>query len=138
MLRRYVNPKFFLVITLLFLLGAILVVSYTALSESNIVPLTRIGLSTQAIIMRDLMPGECSAITFTNIVYCPNQGTCNGSNSNDLIFGTAGVDKVQGKKGDDCILGGGANDDINGDEGNDVCIGGPGTNSYTSCEFSSP
>src|SRR5512133_1395160 len=124
MFRRFVSPKSFLIFTLLVLLGAILVVSYTALSASNFIPLTRMGLSTQTIILQDLMPGECSAITIANVVYCPNQGMCNGTNANDLIFGTSGVDRIQGKKGDDCILGGGANDDLDGGDGNDVCIGG--------------
>ena len=138
MLRKRVSPKFVLIFTLLVLLGVILVVSFTALSASNGVPLTRMGLSTKTIILRDLLPSECSAITITNVVYCSNQGTCNGTNSNDLIFGTSGTDKIQGKKGDDCILGGGANDELDGGDGNDVCLGGPGTNTYPSCEFSSP
>ena len=137
MFRKSVSPKFVLIFTLLVFLGVILVVSYTALSASNVVPLTRMGLSTKTIILRDLLPSECSAITITNVVYC-NGGTCNGSNSNDLIFGTSGTDKIQGKKGDDCILGGGANDDLDGGDGNDVCLGGPGSNTYPSCEFSSP
>jgi Ca2+-binding RTX toxin-like protein len=138
MLHRLVRPKFILIFTLLVLLGVILVVSYAAFSASNIIPLTRLGSTTQAIMLSDLLPNECSAITITNIVYCGNQGTCNGSNANDLIFGTSSNNKIQGKKGDDCILGGGGNDDIDGDVGNDVCLGGPGTNTYISCEFSSP
>lgn len=137
MLRRLVSPKFILISTLLVLLGAILVVSYTAFSASNSVPLTRLGLTTQAIMLSDLLPDECSAITITEVVYCRDHGTCNGSNANELIFGTSGDDKIQGKKGDDCILGGGGNDEITGDQDNDVCLGGPGTDTFDdSCEFS--
>ncbi len=136
MLRRRVSPKFILIFTLIVLLGAILVVSYTAFSAANVVPLTRMGLTTQAITLNDLLPSECTMI-ITNVVYCPNQGTCNGSNANDLMFGTAGNDKINGKKGDDCILGGGGNDEIDGDDGYDVCFGGPGVNDLD-CEEEYP
>lgn len=138
MFRKYAAPKMILLITLLVLLGVILVVSYSAFSAANSVPLSRLGLSTQAVLLEDLLPVECRAITITNVVYCSSQGTCNGTNSNDLIFGTSGNDRIQGKKGDDCILGGGGNDQIDGDDGNDVCLGGPGTNTYNTCEYSSP
>jgi len=138
MLRRLISPKFILIFTLLVLLGAVLVASYTAFSVANVVPLTRLGLTTQTITLSDLVPSECSAITITNVVYCANQGMCNGSMANDLIFGTSGDDRIQAKKGDDCVLGGGGDDDIDGDNGNDVCLGGPGTNAYTSCEYTSP
>lgn len=138
MFRSRSAPKLILFFTLLVLLGVILVVGYSALSAANSVPLTRLGLTTQSIIPSELIPVECNAITITNLIYCSGSGTCNGSNANDLIFGTSGVDRIQGKKGDDCILGGGANDDLNGDEGNDVCLGGPGSNTYTACEYSNP
>jgi Ca2+-binding RTX toxin-like protein len=139
MIRRLVRPKFILIFTLLVMLGAILVVSYSALSASNSIPLTRLGLTTQAIMLSDLLPSECSHITITNVVYCRAQGTCNGTNANDLIFGTPGNDKIQGKAGDDCILGGGGDDELYGDQGNDVCLGGPGTNYIdASCEYPLP
>lgn len=139
MLRKLISPKFILIFTLVVLLGVILVVSYSALSASNIVPLTRLGLTAQAIVLSDLMPAECSAITIANIVYCTG-GNCNGTDANDLMFGTSGVDDIQGGKGNDCILAGGGNDDLKGEQGtSDVCLGGPGTNNYhPSCEYSSP
>ncbi len=138
MFRRFVSPRFFLIFALLVLLGVILVVSYTALSASNSVPLTRLGLTTQTITANDLKPAACSAITVTNVIYCAG-GACNGTDANDLMFGTSGVDNIQGGKGNDCILAGDGNDDLKGEQGNDVCLGGPGTNNYhPTCEVSSP
>ena len=138
MFRRLMNPKSIFIFTLLVLLGVILVVSYTALSAANSVPLSRLGLTTKSITPNDLKPSECT-MTITNVVYCRAQGTCNGTNANDLIFGTPGNDKIQGKQGDDCILGGGGDDELYGDQGNDVCLGGPGTNYIdASCEYPLP
>jgi Ca2+-binding RTX toxin-like protein len=136
MFRKYAAPKLVLFFTLLVLLGVILVVSYSAFSAANSVPLSRLGLSTQAVLLEELLPNECSGIAIATIVYCKAQGACVGSGNNDLILGTSGNDKIKGQAGDDCILGGGGDDEIDGGAGNDVCLGGPGTDTFESCEFS--
>jgi len=133
MLRRLIKPKFILIFTFLFLLGAILVVSYTAFSAANSIPLTRLGLTTQAITANQLKPPQCSAISVTNIIYCTG-GICNGTNASDLIFGTSGDDDIRGGQGNDCILGLDGNDRLVGNQGTDVCVDVPGTDFHPSCE----
>lgn len=135
MIRRLVSPKLILIFTLLVLLGAILVVSYSALSASNSIPLTRLGLTTRPITPNDLKPDQCSPITVTNIVNCTG-GACFGTDANDLIFGTTGADVIRGGKGDDCILGGDGDDTLRGEQGDyDYCVDVPGTDFHPSCEF---
>lgn len=108
----------------------------TAMAASNTVPPTRLGQVNIPINANALKPPECAALNLTNIVVCPSTGgTCNGTDANDLILGSAFADNISGGKGDDCILGGGGDDFLKGDQGNDVCIGGPGNDTFhPSCE----
>ena len=117
----------------LLLLGLALTVIF-ALTAANSVPPTRAGVDSRSISADDLKPVACAAITLTNVV--TGSGTFNGTNSADLVLGSAGVDTIRGRNGDDCILGGAGNDSLRGDGGTDVCIGDPGTDTFhATCEI---
>ena len=121
-----------------FLLSAMIVMASTvfALAANNVVPTTRLTDQSIPVTADRLKPAACSAITLTAIVYCPaGGGTCNGTDSSELVIGSAADDDIQSGKGDDCILGAGGNDSIRGEQNEDVCIGGPGTDSFhPTCE----
>lgn len=92
-----------------------------ALTAANIVPTSGVSDALFPVLADQLKPDECNSLTLTNIAI-----GVDGTNGNDLILGTAGVDTLNGKNGDDCILGGDGNDILAGDNGNDVLVGGPG------------
>ncbi|MGX9353360.1 M10 family metallopeptidase C-terminal domain-containing protein (plasmid) [Shimia sp. W99] len=52
-----------------------------------------------------------------------------GMNSNDIISGSSGANRLEGNNGNDTILGGGGGDTILGGDGNDVILGGFGIDS---------
>ena len=80
-------------------------------------------------------PPECASIPITRLVVATN-GRATGTDENELILGTDGVDRLDGGGGDDCIMGGGGDDGfvffffiipyLRGGPGNDVILGGPG------------
>jgi hypothetical protein len=139
MLRKRRQRLFFGIIILL-IISMIAIFSFSALSASNVVPPTRLGMATQVILIKDLIPVECANITFDRIINCVQGVKCLGGtgNSKDLIFGTPYADDINGGNGSDCILGGGGNDTIDGGPGSDVCQGGPGTNNFERCEVILP
>jgi Ca2+-binding RTX toxin-like protein len=53
--------------------------------------------------------------------------TINGTNGNDVLFGTAAADTISGLGGNDLVLGARGDDTIQGGLGNDALSGGPGT-----------
>ena len=124
-------PRLFFIL----LVTVILLSSFSAFAANIVVPATRLTNQARAITANTLKPASCSAITVTNILYCPSSGgICNGSNADELIIGSPNNDTIQGKGGNDCIIGGGGNDDITGSQAKDVCIGGPGTDTFAKCE----
>jgi len=113
----------------------ILVSSIFAFAANIVVPTTRLTNQSSAVTANTLKPTACSAITLTEIVYCPTSGgICHGTNANELIIGSSNIDTIQGKGGSDCIVGGGSDDDISGSQASDVCIGGPGTDVFKKCD----
>jgi len=108
-----------------------------AAAANNVVPVTHLTDQSSLITANDLKPSACSAITLTAILRCPTGGggACAGTDANELVVGTTGIDDIDAGKGDDCILGGGGDDILKGEQGTDVCTGGPGTDSFhPSCE----
>lgn len=106
-----------------------------ASGAANVVPATRADLQALSISPNELKPFNCAGITLTNRV--AGSGTFSGTDGNDLIVGSPGIDNIDGQRGNDCILGGGGNDSLRGSQDTDVCIGGPGTDSlHPSCETS--
>jgi Ca2+-binding RTX toxin-like protein len=115
-------------LALIGLLTIILISVVTALAANNIVPVTRLTDQSSAVPASALAPPECDSIrnSLAAIIECGG-GICNGTNANELIFGTAGSDIIDGKNGEDCIVGGSGDDALSGDNGNDVLVGGPGS-----------
>ena len=133
----------------------ILVSVVSAFAANNVVPATHLTEQSRAITASELAPSECNSIrsTLTAIRVCVG-GSCNGSNANELILGTAGYDEIDGKNGNDCIIGGDGDDNLNGGNDDDVilgaggndtldggpkkdtdiCYGGPGTNTFIECD----
>ncbi len=117
------------------ILGAMIAVSAaTAMTASNSVPATRVGVSSVAITANSLKPAECSALgTLTAIKI--GSGSFSGTSAAELVLGSAGADTINAAGGNDCVLGGGGNDSLQGGGGTDVCDGGPGTDTFNSdCE----
>jgi Ca2+-binding RTX toxin-like protein len=110
----------------------ILISSVTALATANIVQTTNVGHQTVNVNINDLKPPNCAGWTLTNLV--TGAVSITGTESNDLILGSANADTIDGLGGDDCILGGGGDDQITGGDGIDVCIGGPGSDNFIACE----
>ena len=121
-------------IAFLLLIALILVSVGSVIAATNTVPASHLDEVTSAINANALKPTACSAINLTKIVVCSGSGTCNGTNSNELILGTVSSDTIVGKGGKDCIVGGDGDDNITGSGGADVCIGGAGTDTFTACE----
>lgn len=140
MFHRSKALRVLIILSALILVGAIIFLSFSALSAANTVPMSRLSSTTRTITWTDLIPSACSSIAASlgNIIYCDSHGACPGTQGNDLILGTAGNDNIDGKKGNDCIIGGDGDDKLDGGDGTDVCLGGPGTNTYPNCETFSP
>lgn len=111
--------------TLWVLVALIFISTLTAMAAGNTIPATRIDENTVAMNANAIKPAACSALNLTAIVICTG-GTCNGTDSNELILGTPANESIRGRGGTDCIVGG---------DGIDVCIGGPGTDTFNTCEM---
>ncbi len=110
---------------------AIVLATGTAVTATNVVAGSKLGLGRRSVAANDLKPAACAALTLT-VVRGPAPG---GGNANALILGTSASESINGNRGRDCILGGGGNDTLRGNGGSDVCIGGPGTDTFHStCE----
>lgn len=127
-----------------------------AFAGSVTVPASRVDEELITITVSDLVPAECNSLrgVLTRVHVCSG-GSCSGTNADELILGTAGIDEIDGKNGMDCIVGGGGNDNLNGGNdadilvGNDgddildggpkkdddVCYGGAGANSFLECDL---
>lgn len=57
--------------------------------------------------------------------------TINGTNGNDVLFGTSGDDTINGLGGNDLVFGARGVDTIHGGPGNDALSGGPGVDSLS-------
>lgn len=67
-----------------------------------------------------------------NIVIASPGLTTFGTAGNDVIYGTAGVDRIAGLGGDDIIFGGAGADQISGGDGRDTVCGGDGADQLAS------
>ncbi|GIT91886.1 hypothetical protein JANAI62_23430 [Jannaschia pagri] len=67
------------------------------------------------------VPGAQVALVHVNVV-----ARFNGSDGDDIYFGTDADDLVSGADGDDVLLGGAGWDVLDGDAGNDILLGGGG------------
>ncbi|HUV16314.1 MAG TPA: hypothetical protein VMW28_07115, partial [Pelolinea sp.] len=94
----------------------------SAVTATNIVPVTSLDDKQSTITANHLKPSACSALNLQSVI--SGSGTINGDNQNNLITGSSSNDNITGRNGDDCILGGDGNDSINGHNGYDICIGG--------------
>ncbi|MDZ4158538.1 MAG: hypothetical protein U1B80_02000 [Anaerolineaceae bacterium] len=99
--------------------------SATAFAAANIVPASGLSDRSRAITLNDLKPPQCAGITVVNRIV--GSGVINGTNENDLILASPGIDTLFGSNRNDCLVGGGGNDTLNGGNHDDVLIGGPGT-----------
>jgi Ca2+-binding RTX toxin-like protein len=112
----------------------------TSITASNTVPVSRVGRSSQALALTQLLPSQCTGIGPTSLVVMATGGTSvTGTTANDLVLGRSrtGSTTFSGGNGNDCIVGGGGTGTktLSGGSGTDTCIGAPGsTNSYSSCE----
>jgi Ca2+-binding RTX toxin-like protein len=79
----------------------------------------------QALITLTVSDGTRSSSTSFWVIV-GGKGTINGTESDDLIFGSPDNNTINANLGDDVVCGGGGNDIINGDAGNDTLIGGDG------------
>jgi Hemolysin-type calcium-binding repeat (2 copies). len=57
--------------------------------------------------------------------------TIDGTNGNDVLFGTSGADTINGLGGNDLVYGARGDDTIGGGLGNDALFGGPGADSLS-------
>jgi Ca2+-binding RTX toxin-like protein len=108
-------------------LGLLLAGAMAAYAATNTVPSTRLGSDTRAINANVLKPPECASLNLTNIV--TGSGTVNGTNANDLVLGSAGIDDMTGRGGADCLIGGSGADTLTGSNGVDILLGGDGNDS---------
>jgi Ca2+-binding RTX toxin-like protein len=102
----------------------------TALSAGSAVPGSLVTRYQVAITADRLKPAACAGITLTAV-----RAGVTGTNSAELLLGTAGADTMSARGGTDCVLGGGGTDSINCGAGTDIALGGPGTDTFNSnCE----
>ncbi|MFN2640599.1 MAG: hypothetical protein ABR548_01700 [Actinomycetota bacterium] len=103
-----------------------------ALTASNVVAGSTMGLYATTATANDVKPVDCSSITLTAL-YGGKDDVTAGS-TNDLELGGPAAQTLNGGSGDDCILGGSGDDTLDGGPGSDVCIGGPGEDAFLNCE----
>jgi Ca2+-binding RTX toxin-like protein len=108
------------------------VISVVAFAAANAVPATNADRFQTAIVPNALKPAACAGITVTTLRIV--SGIFNGTNADELILGSEGIDTIDGRAGTDCIVGGAGADVIRGGGQADVCIGGPGIDVFTSCQ----
>jgi Ca2+-binding RTX toxin-like protein len=108
------------------------VVGVVTFAAANAVPATNADRVQSAVAANDLKPAACAGITVTTLRVV--SGVFVGTNANELILASAGIDDLDGRAGADCIVGGAGADLIRGGGGGDVCIGGPGIDVFASCE----
>ena len=119
MILRFIHRYLWLSLVLL-----IIVSIMSAFAAANTVMQSSVDDDVRSITANDLRPPECGTINLVNVV----TGSVNiqGTNSNDLILGSADGDKINAKKGNDCIVSGGGDDELRGGDGDDVLLAGPG------------
>ena len=105
---------------------AMAVTLVSSLTAGNVVPATRVGITSHAISANTLKPAACSGLDLATRI-----AGVNGTAGNDLLLGGAGDDVMDGGGGNDCIRGGGGSNTIDGGPGTDVCLGGT---VYANCE----
>lgn len=100
--------------------------STTTLTFTSLVNTTA-GPALDNVDITDLMPKQCSSMTFDNVVVASsNSVTMNGTAGRDLLIARGGNNTINGNAGDDCLVGAGGSDTINGGSGSDVILGGNG------------
>lgn len=94
-----------------------------ALTSSNSVPQTALGLSDLTITARNLAPAVCSGLSLTDLIVFET-GVARGSQRSDLLIGAPGIIRMLGLGGDDCLIApSGFMGTIDGGQGFDVCVG---------------
>ena len=117
----------------------IVLISFYVLTATNTVPVTSMGEYKATISPQTIIPA-CSGIDFNNkfnqLMFGTATGeTINGGNGNDCIVGGGGNDTLNGGPGNDILLGGDGDDSLDGGPGSaDVCYGGCGTDTFNRCE----
>jgi len=126
----FLSPsRLWLLLACAVLIGGNLVSAFTAASA---VPSTRAGEASETVTVSQLRPSACSAVVVTSLV--TGSGTFSGTNSNELMLGSAAADNMSASGGNDCLVAGASNDTLNGGQGTDVCLGQGGTDTFTACE----
>jgi Ca2+-binding RTX toxin-like protein len=109
------------------------ILAVVAFAATNAVPATNAGLLQSRVTPNDLKPAACAGVTVTTMRVV--SGVFNGTNADELILGSPGIDTIDGRAGTDCVLGGDGADLLQGGGQIDVCIGGPDIDVFhTSCE----
>jgi Ca2+-binding RTX toxin-like protein len=103
-------------------LGLLSVIS--AFATSNIIYESGADDDSIGISPNELKPSQCSGLNLTNVV--TGSGFIIGTNSNDLILGSASGDIIFARQGDDCVVSGAGNDIIRGNNDNDYLLAGSG------------
>lgn len=104
----------------------------TAVAATNTIPATTLDYRVIFIGLNEIKPSSCAGIYVSNLI--TGSGVITGTNGNDLILASSGVDVIDGSGGNDCILGGSGDDILTGNDGFDVCLGGSGTDVFAACE----
>lgn len=116
--------KNFLNVSMIGLAIFLIISTVSALAAANSVPVSYAMDTTIPIDQSQLLPPQCTGMTFDRIIV--GSGDINGGSGNDLIYGSLGDDNIRGGMGDDCIIGAGGNDTLRGQNGDDVLVGGTG------------
>ena len=106
---------------------------------------TRIRRAVVAVALALLMTTTLAGVAWAaNTIHCPTEsssnldGTCEGTDRNDVMYGTDGKDEMYAWRGKDIMYGRGGRDSLTGREGPDIAYGGPG-NDYlgSDCDLDS-
>lgn len=95
-----------------------------AYAASNTVPSTRMDQENVVITANALKPSACASLNLVSIV--SGSGTISGTNQNDLVLASAGIDNLDGRGGADCLMAGSGGDTLTAGNGTDILLGGDG------------
>jgi hypothetical protein len=130
--RRRILVLRSLIVVVVLVVVSLAVTSFTA---STNVPASSVGTSKQALVIAQLTPGGCAALSLTSMLI--HSGTFSNAASHVLVLGGATGNTITDTGTGNCIVAGGGTNAVTG-TASDICVSGPSLNLATACPTAPP